>query len=191
MSNLLLFLFTTLVDFVILLLLLRVFSSFWVSTNNQIHQSIILMTNSILNPLRSNLNNKTFIYVVLCVCLLIKFFTLWLMTKFACLIGPNFFQLVGLSIFSLLRFVLNILFFTIIIHAVFSWILNNQHNSFSDFIRQLVVPILHPIQKRLPFPAGMDFSPFIAIVVIQSINLIIPFSEFTDNIVCMNLAQIL
>ena len=191
MSNLLLFLFTTLVDFVILLLLLRVFSSFWVSTNNQIHQSIILMTNSILNPLRSNLNNKTFIYVVLCVCLLIKFFTLWLMTKFACLIGPNFFQLVGLSIFSLLRFVLNILFFTIIIHAVFSWILNNQHNSFSDFVRQLVVPILHPIQKRLPFPAGMDFSPFIAIVVIQSINLIIPFSEFTDNIVCMNLAQIL
>ncbi|MFL2560695.1 MAG: YggT family protein [Gammaproteobacteria bacterium] len=191
MSNLLLFLFTTLVDFVILLLLLRVFSSFWVSTNNQIHQSIILMTNSILNPLRSNLNNKTFIYVVLCVCLLIKFFTLWLMTKFACLIGPNFFQLVGLSIFSLLRFVLNILFFTIIIHAVFSWILNNQHNSFSDFIRQLVVPILHPIQKRLPYPAGMDFSPFIAIVVIQSINLIIPFSEFTDNIVCMNLAQIL
>ena len=191
MSNLLLFLFTTLVDFVILLLLLRVFSSFWVSTNNQIHQSIILMTNSILNPLRSNLNNKTFIYVVLCVCLLIKFFTLWLMTKFACLIGPNFFQLVGLSIFSLLRFVLNILFFTIIIHAVFSWILNNQHNSFSDFIRQLVVPILHPIQKRLPYPAGMDFSPFIAIEVIQSINLIIPFSEFTDNIVCMNLAQIL
>ena len=191
MSNLLLFLFTTLVDFVILLLLLRVFSSFWVSTNNQIHQSIILMTNSILNPLRSNLNNKTFIYVVLCVCLLIKFFTLWLMTKFACLIGPNFFQLVGLSIFSLLRFVLNILFFTIIIHAVFSWILNNQHNSFSDFIRQLVVPILHPIQKRLPYPAGMDFSPFIAIVVIQSINLIIPFGEFTDNIVCMNLAQIL
>jgi len=191
MSNLLLFLFTTLVDFVILLLLLRVFSSFWVSTNNQIHQSIILMTNSILNPLRSNLNNKTFIYVVLCVCLLIKFFTLWLMTKFACLIGPNFFQLVGLSIFSLLRFVLNILFFTIIIHAVFSWILNNQHNSFSDFIRQLVVPILHPIQKRLPYPAGIDFSPFIAIVVIQSINLIIPFSEFTDNIVCMNLAQIL
>lgn len=191
MSNLLLFLFTTLVDFVILLLLLRVFSSFWVSTNNQIHQSIILMTNSILNPLRSNLNNKTFIYVVLCVCLLIKFFTLWLMTKFACLIGPNFFQLVGLSIFSLLRFVLNILFFTIIIHAVFSWILNNQHNSFSDFIRQLVVPILHPIQKRLPYPAGLDFSPFIAIVVIQSINLIIPFSEFTDNIVCMNLAQIL
>ena len=191
MSNLLLFLFTTLVDFVILLLLLRVFSSFWVSTNNQIHQSIILMTNSILNPLRSNLNNKTFIYVVLCVCLLIKFFTLWLMTKFACLIGPNFFQLVGLSIFSLLRFVLNILFFTIIIHAVFSWILNNQHNSFSDFIRQLVVPILHPIQIRLPYPAGIDFSPFIAIVVIQSINLIIPFSEFTDNIVCMNLAQIL
>jgi YggT family protein len=191
MSNLLLFLFTTLVDFVILLLLLRVFSSFWVSTNNQIHQSIILMTNSILKPLRSNLNNKTFIYVILCVCLLIKFFTLWLMTKFACLIGPNFFQLVGLSIFSLLRFVLNILFFTIIIHTVFSWILNNQHNSFSDFIRQLVVPILHPIQKRLPYPAGMDFSPFIAIVVIQSINLIIPFSEFTDNIVCMNLAQIL
>ena len=191
MSNLLLFLFTTLVDFVILLLLLRVFSSYWISTNNQIHRSIILMTNSILNPLRSNINNKTFIYVILGVCLLIKFFTLWLMTKFVCLIAPNFFQLIGLSISSLLKFGGNIFFFAIIIHAVFSWILKNQHNSFSDFIRQLVVPILHPIQKRLPYPAGMDFSPFIAIVVIQSINLIMPFSEFTDNIVCMNLGQIL
>ncbi|HIK76559.1 MAG TPA: hypothetical protein EYF74_01250, partial [Gammaproteobacteria bacterium] len=97
MSNLLLFLFTTLVDFVILLLLLRVFSSYWISTNNQIHRSIILMTNSILNPLRSNINNKTFTYVILGVCLLIKFFTLWLMTKFVCLIAPNFFQLIGLS----------------------------------------------------------------------------------------------
>ena len=191
MSNLLLFLFTTLVDFVILLLLLRVFSSYWISTNNQIHRSIILLTNSILNPLRSNINNKTFIYVILGVCLLIKFFTLWLMTKFVCLIAPNFFQLIGLSISGLLRFILNIFFFAIIIHAVFSWILKNQHNSFSDFIRQLVVPILHPIQKRMPYPAGMDFSPFIAIVVIQSINLIMPFSEFTDNIVCMNLGQIL
>ena len=182
MSNLLLFLFTTLVDFVILLLLLRVFSSYWISTNNQIHRSIILMTNSILNPLRSNINNKTFTYVILGVCLLIKFFTLWLMTKFVCLIAPNFFQLIGLSISSLLRFILNIFFFAIIIHAVFSC---------SDFIRQLIVPVLHPIQKRLPYPSGMDFSPFIAIVVIQSINLIMPFGEFTDNIVCMNLGQIL
>ena len=191
MNNLLQFLFTTLIDFVILILLLRVFSAYWVSVNNQIHRSVILMTDSILRPLRGSINNKTFIYLIVALCLLIKFFALWVMTQFSCIVAPNLLQLIGLSVGSLIHFVLNIFFFAIIAHVVFSWILSNQHNSFSDFIRQLVVPILYPIQKRLPYPAGMDFSPFIAIVVIQSIKLIIPLYEFTNNVVCINLNQIL
>ena len=191
MNNLLQFLFTTLIDFVILILLLRIFSAYWVSVNNQIHRSVILMTDSILKPLRGSINNKTFIYLIVALCLLIKFFALWVMTQFSCIIAPNLLQLIGLSVGSLIHFVLNILFFAIIAHVIFSWILSNQHNSFSDFIRQLVVPILYPIQKRLPYPAGMDFSPFIAIVVIQSIKLIIPLYEFTNNVVCINLNQIL
>lgn len=191
MNNLLQFLFTTLIDFVILILLLRVFSAYWVSVNNQIHRSVILMTDSILKPLRGSINNKTFIYLIVALCLLIKFFALWVMTQFSCIVAPNLLQLIGLSVGSLIHFVLNILFFAIIAHVIFSWILSNQHNSFSDFIRQLVVPILYPIQKRLPYPAGMDFSPFIAIVVIQSIKLIIPLYEFTNNVACINLNQIL
>ena len=191
MNNLLQFLFTTLIDFVILILLLRVFSAYWISVNNQIHRSVILMTDSILKPLRGSINNKTFIYLIVALCLLIKFFALWVMTQFSCIVAPNLLQLIGLSVGSLIHFVLNILFFAIIAHVIFSWILSNQHNSFSDFIRQLVVPILYPIQKRLPYPAGMDFSPFIAIVVIQSIKLIIPLYEFTNNVVCINLNQIL
>ena len=191
MNNLLQFLFTTLIDFVILILLLRVFSAYWISVNNQIHRSIILMTDSILKPFRGSINNKTFIYLIVALCLLIKFFALWVMTQFSCIVAPNLLQLIGLSVGSLIHFVLNILFFAIIAHVIFSWILSNQHNSFSDFIRQLVVPILYPIQKRLPYPAGMDFSPFIAIVVIQSIKLIIPLYEFTNNVVCINLNQIL
>ena len=191
MNNLLQFLFTTLIDFVILILLLRVFSAYWVSVNNQIHRSVILMTDSILKPLRGSINNKTFIYLIVALCLLIKFFALRVMTQFSCIVAPNLLQLIGLSVGSLIHFVLNILFFAIIAHVIFSWILSNQHNSFSDFIRQLVVPILYPIQKRLPYPAGMDFSPFIAIVVIQSIKLIIPLYEFTNNVVCINLNQIL
>ncbi len=191
MNNLLQFLFTTLIDFVILILLLRVFSAYWVSVNNQIHRSVILMTDSILKPLRGSIDNKTFIYLIVALCLLIKFFALWVMTQFSCIVAPNLLQLIGLSVGSLIHFVLNILFFAIIAHVIFSWILSNQHNSFSDFIRQLVVPILYPIQKRLPYPAGMDFSPFIAIVVIQSIKLIIPLYEFTNNVVCINLNQIL
>ncbi len=191
MNNLLQFLFTTLIDFVILILLLRVFSAYWVSVNNQIHRSVILITDSILKPLRGSINNKTFIYLIVALCLLIKFFALWVMTQFSCIVAPNLLQLIGLSVGSLIHFVLNILFFAIIAHVIFSWILSNQHNSFSDFIRQLVVPILYPIQKRLPYPAGMDFSPFIAIVVIQSIKLIIPLYEFTNNVVCINLNQIL
>ena len=60
----------------------------------------------------------------------------------------------------------------------------NQHSSASDFIRQLVIPVLNPIRRHLPVPAGLDFSPLIAIILIQSFSLLI-----NENITAKNSAQ--
>jgi uncharacterized protein YggT (Ycf19 family) len=54
----------------------------------------------------------------------------------------------------------------------------------------LVVPVLNPIRRHLPIPSGLDFSPFIAIVLIQSVSLLISENVISklllDGIVCTN-----
>ena len=60
----------------------------------------------------------------------------------------------------------------------------------SDFIRQLVIPVLNPIRRHLPVPAGLDFSPLIAIILIQSFSLLIneniTAKILLNGIVCTN-----
>ena len=193
MSELALFLFTTLIDLVVLLLVIRVFSSDWVSEYNQINKAIHLMTDRLL-PLGSIRSSQKTMSIAILLALMIQFFSLLILFNLNCIKSPNILELMGLAVLSIIDLVLSIFFFAIIMHAIFSWLLPNQHNSVSDFIRQLVVPILNPIRRRLPVSAGLDFSPFIAIVVIQSISLILP-RNITNNfllegIVCTNLAHL-
>jgi uncharacterized protein YggT (Ycf19 family) len=43
----------------------------------------------------------------------------------------------------------------------------------------------------LPYLAGLDFSPLIAVVIIQSIIMIIPINTVFSGILCSNFRQIL
>ena len=190
--HLFMFLFKTLIDLLIIGLVLRIFCSLWVNNTNPIHQSLVLMTNPLIRPLTSYIKNRNqLILLLLSLALMIKFFSLWFAFYLYCLVGPSLFELFALAIMTLMNFILKLFFFIVLAHAILSWITPNNYNPMSDFIRQLIVPILHPIQKRLPYPAGLDFSPFIAIVIIQSITMIIPIDSALKNVVCTNLYQIL
>ena len=190
MTGLALFLFTTLIDFLLLLLVIRVFSSQWVSEYNQINKAILVMTDRLLLPLGKSSNAQRLAIASIMLALMIEFFSSLILFGMNCIKSPGAVELFALSALSILDLILTIFFFSIILHAIFSWLIPNQHSGVSDFIRQMVVPVLNPIRRRLPIPAGLDFSPFIAIVLIQSVSLII--SEnitskmLLDGIVCTN-----
>ena len=190
MTDLALFLFTTLIDFVLLLLVIRVFSSRWVSEYNQINKTIGLMTDRLISPLGKSFDPQTLAILSILLALMIEFFSGLILFGLNCIKGPGVFDLFSLSLLSILDLVLTIFFFSIILHAIFSWLIPNQHSALSDFIRQLVVPVLNPIRRRLPVPAGLDFSPFIAIVLIQSVSILISQNLTSkillDGIVCAN-----
>jgi len=190
MTDLALFLFTTLIDFVLLLLVIRVFSSRWVSEYNQINKTIGLMTDRLISPLGKSFDPQTLAILSILLALMIEFFSGLILFGMNCIKGPGVFDLLSMSLLSILDLVLTIFFFSIILHAIFSWLIPNQHSAFSDFIRQLVVPVLNPIRRRLPVPAGLDFSPFIAIVLIQSVSILISQNLTSkillDGIVCVN-----
>ena len=190
--HLFLFLFKTLIDLLIFGLMLRIFSSLWVNNTNPIYQAIVLTTNPLIRPLSSYIKSKDQLFLLLVgLSIMIKFFSLWFAFSLYCLVGLNLIQLLALSVMTLITFVLKIFFFGVIAHSLLSWLSPNNDTPISDFIRQLIVPILKPIQKRLPYPAGFDFSPVIAIVIIQSLIMIIPINSLLTNTVCTNLLQIL
>ena len=192
MESVFLFLFRTFVDFITIVLILRLIASQWISGSNPIHQSIILITNPIIRPFTSRLSKQSSIEVILIsLCLLIEFFALWLMTTIICLSGPNFLQLIGLGTMNLSILVLRIFFIGILANIILSWFSTNNFTPAARFIGQLVAPNLKPIQRRLPYFSGLDFSPMIALVILQSIIMIIPVNAVFSGVLCTNIKQIL
>jgi YggT family protein len=69
---------------------------------------------------------------------------------------------------------INILFLglTIVIfgRVILSWVPTRLPWGLNDFIFSVTEPILSPIRRALPMAAGMDFSPLIALVLLQLIE---------------------
>ena len=190
MTDLALFLFTTLIDVVLFLLVIRIFSSRWVSEYNQINKAIRMMTDPLLSPLGHSSDPLRLAIVSVMLAIMIEFLSGLILFGMNCIKGPGVLNLFLFSGLKILDLVLTIFFFSIIVHAIITWLMPNQHSSPSDFIRQLVVPVLNPIRRHLPVPAGLDFSPFVAIVLIQSFSLLIneniTAKLLLNGIVCTN-----
>jgi YggT family protein len=64
--------------------------------------------------------------------------------------------------------VCSLLWWTIIINSLISWVNPDPYNPIVTFLRKVTEPILAPIRKILPYPLKMpiDFSPLIAILII-------------------------
>ncbi|MET3136307.1 YggT family protein [Undibacterium sp. GrIS 1.2] len=73
-----------------------------------------------------------------------------------------------LALFRMLQWILYGLMALLVLEAVFSWV--NPNAPFAPFIRALNIPILSPIRKLLPPLGGIDFSPMVALILLQVLN---------------------
>jgi len=59
----------------------------------------------------------------------------------------------------------------IFVRVILSWIPNARLPfGLGEFVWNVSEPILAPIRRALPFFGGIDFSPFIALIVIQIVS---------------------
>jgi YggT family protein len=59
----------------------------------------------------------------------------------------------------------------IFVRVILSWIPNARLPfGLGDFVFSVSEPILAPIRRAMPFFGGIDFSPFIALLVIQLVS---------------------
>jgi YggT family protein len=80
----------------------------------------------------------------------------------------------GCLVIVYLEAFINVLFLGLTIaifgRVLLSWVSTRLPWGLSDFIFSVTEPILAPIRRALPVAAGMDFSPLIALVLLQLVE---------------------
>jgi len=79
-----------------------------------------------------------------------------------------------LLVLSSIRFVQWILYgfmALLVLEAIFSWV--NPSAPFAPFIRALNAPLLSPLRRLIPPMGGIDFSPLVALIILQVLNRIL------------------
>jgi len=63
-----------------------------------------------------------------------------------------------------------ILTIAILVRVLLSWVRFDRYPAIARLVVQITEPILAPIRRLLPSTAGLDFSPFIAIIALDIIR---------------------
>ncbi len=170
------FLLTTLASLLTLLFLLRFFMQLCkASFKNPLGQMVISLTDFVVKPTRKLVPSLRKIDLST---LLLAFLTqLLLNICFLKLRGLPFSieehsawpNLIGLGLIGVLRTSLDLFFYVLMLQVILSWV--NPHTPITDVLNSLTKPILAPIQRILPTASGIDFSPMVALILIQMLNI--------------------
>lgn len=85
------------------------------------------------------------------------------------------------SLAQILLFILDIVYFVLIVHIIMSWLINFQVlNTRQPLvaqiwhgINQLLEPIYRPIRRFIPSTGGIDFTPIVVFIGIYALRVII------------------
>lgn len=175
-SSALYFLLTTLAGLLTLLFLLRFFMQLCKAPfRNPLGQMVISLTDFAVKPTRKFVPS---IGKFDCSTLLLAFLTQLLLQ--VCLLklrGLPFSieghsawpSLIGLGLIGVLRASLDLFFYALLLQVILSWV--NPHTPIADVLNSLTKPILAPIQRLLPTAGGIDFSPMVALILLQMLNI--------------------
>lgn len=173
-TNPIIYLIRIIFEFYLLAIILR-FLLQWIRADfyNPISQFIVKITNPPLIPLRKvipGIGGVDMAAVVLMLAVaLLQLLLLSLLSGFV--ISPA--MLIARSVADIIELTLNIFFFSILIQVILSWVAPHQYNPVTVVIHQLNEPLLQPLRRMLPPMGGFDFSPLIAIVLLQISKMIL------------------
>jgi YggT family protein len=166
------FLLNTIFGILTMMFLLRFFMQlFRTSFNNPIGQMVITLTDFAVKPTRKIIPSLGKIDLST---LLLAIFSQFLLQFIVfsmhgnVLFATSWGIYIVASLLGVVRAVLDLFFYTILLQCILSWV--NPHTPIAPVINSLTRPILAPIQRILPITNGIDFSPIVALILIQLIN---------------------
>ena len=174
-SSALTFLLTTVLNLLTLLFLLRFFMQlFKAPFNNPLAYMVISLTNFAVKPVRRIMPSwgkidLSTLFLALTTQFLLQFCLLWLRGFPFSIAGQSaWLGLIGMGFLGLLKISLDVFFYAILLQVILSWV--NPHTPIASALNSLTKPILAPIQRFIPMAGGVDFSPIVALIFIQMIN---------------------
>ena len=175
LSTALTFLLTTILNLLTLLFLLRFFMQlFKAPFNNPLAYMVVSLTDFVVKPVRrvipswGKLDLST-LFLALITQFLLQYSLLWLRDFPLSLAGQSaWLGLIGMGFLGVFRTGLDVFFYAILLQVILSWV--NPHTPIASVLNSLTKPILAPIQRFLPMASGIDFSPIVALIFLQMIN---------------------
>jgi YggT family protein len=61
----------------------------------------------------------------------------------------------------------------ILVRVLLSWIPIDRNGRFAEIILQITEPVVGPIRKVLPTLGGLDFSPMIAMILLEMVRTVV------------------
>lgn len=175
LSTALHFLLSTVFNLLTLLFLLRFFLQlFKAPFNNPLAYMVVSLTDFAVKPARKMIPSwgkidLSTLVLAFITQLLLQFSLLWLRDLPLSLVGNAVWvSLIGGGLLGVFRTALDVFFYAILLQVILSWV--NPQSPISSALNSLTKPILAPIQRILPATAGMDFSPIVALIFIQMLN---------------------
>ncbi len=175
LSTALHFLLSTIFNLLTMLFLLRFFLQlFKAPFNNPLSYMVVSLTDFAVKPARKIIPSwgkidLSTLFLALITQLLLQLCLLWLRDLPISLVGNTIWvSLIGMSVLGVFRTVLDVFFYAILLQVILSWV--NPQSPISSVLNSLTKPVLAPIQRFLPSAGGMDFSPVVALILIQMLN---------------------
>ncbi len=175
MTSALLFLLNTIFSILTLIFLLRfLMQALKTSFNNPVGQMVIALTDFAVKPVRRFIPSwkKLDLSTLVLACLMQLILQLILLSLVQSQITTNTLiwpTVIFSSIIGVVRTLFDIFFYAIILQVILSWV--NPHTPITPVLHSITRPILGPIQKIVPTVSGIDFSPLVAIILLQMLNI--------------------
>ena len=75
---------------------------------------------------------------------------------------------------NFVRILCDVLTIAIILRVIMSWIAPGASNRLAGVLFQITEPLLSPLRRIIPRVAMLDFTPMVAIILLQLISYLLP-----------------
>jgi YggT family protein len=162
--------FTLIIDtlgyFLMLLLMLRMIIRLYRVQYNPFATQLLQGTDALLRPFKQLFPKTSWDFTTPTILVLVSL----LKTSLLLSLGHYGFSAIGVIILSftgIVRVFCDILFWTVLLLTLISWIPSLALSGLAGFISMIAEPILKPLQKIIPPVGGFDITPLLVILGIQ------------------------
>lgn len=85
---------------------------------------------------------------------------------------------IGYAVLKLIVMALNLYTFTLFVQAILSWVGPGVSNPAGSILWSLNEPLLRPVRRVIPPISGLDLSPLIVLLLLQTLSQLVPLGVF-------------